>query len=94
MKRHEQMSKAGRQMFEAGGSRDTSGQFNLTLDQLQAVMKAVVESMDLYTRYVALKPETRGMAIAQGRKRKQLELLTAAYAKLIGQKVMHKDRIV
>lgn len=76
-------------MFEAGGHRDD---FNLTYDELLVVMKAVVGSMDLWTRYVALKPETRGMAGAQTRKRKQLDVLTTAYAKLITQKVMHKDR--
>lgn len=88
-RKNDNMTKVGRTMFDAGGQRGT---FDLTFDELQAVIKAVAGSMDLYTRYVALKPETRGMAGAQTRKRKQLGLLTDAYCKLLGQKVMHKDR--
>jgi hypothetical protein len=54
----------------------------LTTQENQAVRSAIRGSIDLYTRYVTLRPEDAGMARKQGQKRRQLALLKAAMLKL------------
>jgi hypothetical protein len=54
----------------------------LTTQENQAVRSAIRGSIDLYTRYVTLRPEDAGMARKQGQKRRQLTLLKSAMLKL------------
>jgi hypothetical protein len=51
-----------------------------------AVQSSVTNSIDLYARYVTLRPEDPQMARKQGQKRRQLGLLRTALTKLKGAK--------
>jgi len=55
---------------------------NLTKRELTAVRSSVRNSIELYTRYVALRPESPVMARKQGQKRQRLIDLTSALEKL------------
>ena len=54
----------------------------LTDDERKAVLMAVNGSIDLYARYVTLRPEDSRMARKQGQKRRQLGFLRTAQPKL------------
>jgi hypothetical protein len=51
-----------------------------------AVVTSVRNSIDLYARYVTLRPESPEMKRKQGQKRRQLGLLRTALTKLKGAK--------
>lgn len=51
-------------------------------EERKAVSSALRGSIDLYGRYVKLKPESTGMKRKQSQKRKQLEHLKAVLEKL------------
>jgi hypothetical protein len=55
---------------------------NFTDDERQAVLQAVNGSIDLYSGYIKLRPESPQMARKQGLKRRQLALLKSAQPKL------------
>jgi hypothetical protein len=55
---------------------------NFTDDERKAVLRAVNGSIDLYTGYVKLRPESPKMARKQGQHRRLLELLKSAQPKL------------
>lgn len=56
----------------------------LTDHERTAVRSSIRNSIELYRRYIALRPETPEMARKQGQKKRQLALLTSALPKLTG----------